>query len=91
MPLDVRILETREPGPNRFDLSPLNGMPLLTLDCRMTKVADLAPLKGIPLKELGCDFKAERDAEVLRTIKTLETINDKPAKQFWKEMDDNKP
>jgi len=44
----------------------------------------------MPLKELGCDFKAERDVEILRSIKTLEKINDKPAKEFWKEVDAKK-
>jgi WD40 repeat protein len=50
-------------------------------------VTDLAPLIEMPLKELDCDFKYERDAEILRSIKTLETINGKPAKEFWKEYE----
>ena len=69
------------------DLSPLKGMPLTTLNCGGTRVSDLSPLKGMPLKALGCDFKPERDAEVLRSIKTLEKINDKPAAEFWKNVD----
>jgi len=72
------------------DLSPLKGMKLTGLDCRNTPVTDLSPLKGTPLKELRCDFKPERDAEVLRSIKTLEKINDKPAAEFWKEVDAGK-
>jgi len=28
----------------------------------------------------------ERDAEILRSITTLEKINGKEAKEFWKEM-----
>jgi len=44
----------------------------------------------MPLKEFSCDFKTERDAEILRSIKTLETINGKPAAVFWKEVDANK-
>ena len=40
----------------------------------------------MPLGELTCDFKPERDAGVLRSIKTLETINGKPAKEFWEEV-----
>jgi hypothetical protein len=54
-------------------------------------VSDLSPLKGMPLKDLRCDFKAERDAKVLRSITTLETINGKPVKEFWKEVDAKKP
>jgi uncharacterized membrane protein len=55
-----------------------------------TKVSDLSPLKGLPLTRLFCDFKPERDADILRSIKTLETINGKPAKDFWKEVDAGK-
>jgi len=57
------------------------------LDCSYTKVTDLSPLKGMPLVELRCEFKAERDAELLRSIKTLKTINLQPAKSFWKDVD----
>ena len=52
-----------------------------------TKVTDLSLLKGMPLKELSCDFQPDRDAEILRSIKTLETINGKPAAEFWKDVD----
>jgi eukaryotic-like serine/threonine-protein kinase len=62
-------------------------LPLTSLHCQDTKVTDLSPLKDSPLKELWCDFKAERDAAILRSIKTLEKINDKPAADFWKEVD----
>ena len=48
-------------------------------------MSDLSPLKDMPLKELQCDFKPERDADILRSIKTLETINGKPAKEILKE------
>lgn len=67
------------------DLTPLTGMPLTTLLCKESKVTDLAPLKGMPLEELACDFKPERDTEIVRSLKTLKKINDKPAAQFWKE------
>jgi tRNA A-37 threonylcarbamoyl transferase component Bud32 len=69
------------------DLSPLRGTRLTSLDCENTSVSDLSPLKGISLKRLWCDFKAERDTEVLRSIKTLETINGQPAAEFWKEVE----
>jgi hypothetical protein len=65
------------------DLTPLRGMSLTHLDCRTTKVSDLSPLRGMPLKALWCDFNLERDAEILRSLKTLELINGKPAKEFW--------
>ena len=41
----------------------------------------------MPLKEIWCDFKPERDAEILRSIKTLEKINGKPAAEFWKDVE----
>jgi hypothetical protein len=31
------------------------------------------------------------DTEILRSIKTLEKINNKPAAEFWKEVDAKKP
>ncbi len=72
------------------DLSPLKDIPLTRLDCENTRVSDLTPLKGMPLTELRCDFKAERDAAIVRSIKTLETINGKPAADFWKDVDAKK-
>jgi hypothetical protein len=57
-------------------------MPLLSLNFLGTKVTDLSPLEGMPLKELNCDLKSQRDAEILRAIKTLEKINEKPAAEF---------
>ncbi|WP_238389256.1 leucine-rich repeat domain-containing protein [Urbifossiella limnaea] len=59
---------------------------LTTLLVDHTKVTDLSLLRGMPLKELSCDFRPERDAEILRSIRTLETINGKPAAEFWKEF-----
>jgi len=47
-------------------------------------VTDLSPLEGLPLKEITCDFQPERDAAILRSIKTLEKINGKPAAEFLK-------
>ena len=70
------------------DLSPLKGMPLEALNVERTPgVSTLSPLKGMPLKILTCDFQAERDATILRSLNTLETINKKPAAEFWKEVD----
>ena len=45
----------------------------------------------MPLKSLSCDFKPERDAEILRSVKSLESINGKPAADFWKAVDAKKP
>ena len=48
----------------------------------------MSPLKGLALEELHVsNFHAERDAKILRAIKTIQTINGKPAAEFWKEVD----
>ena len=78
-------------GSSVSDLSPLQAMPLTGLECHGTRVIDLSPLRGMPLKTLTCDFKPERDAEILRSIKTLESIHGLPVKEFLKEVDAKKP
>jgi formylglycine-generating enzyme required for sulfatase activity len=67
------------------DLTPLKGMPLEKLYIQgCDKIVDVTPLKDLPLKEIVCDFKPARDAAVFQAIKTLVTINGKPAAEFWK-------
>jgi hypothetical protein len=70
-----------------YDLSPLKGLPLELLHCEDSKVLDLSPVKDLPLKEIRCNFNPKRDSELFRGIKTLETINEKPAAEFWKALD----
>jgi hypothetical protein len=48
------------------DLSPLEGMSLRELDCRMTQVSDLAPLKGLPLQALTCHVTQVSDLSPLK-------------------------
>jgi len=67
-------------------LAPLKGLPLTHLTCHNNNITDLSPLKGMPLEILACDFSPLRDAEILRQIKTLKTINSKPAAELWKEL-----
>ena len=68
-------------------MSPLRGMPITELACRQTRVADLSPLWDMPLKTLSCDFVPVRDAEIIRSLKNLQTINGQPAAEFWKEVE----
>jgi serine/threonine protein kinase/formylglycine-generating enzyme required for sulfatase activity len=67
------------------DLSPLKGMPLEWVTIHATNVTDLTPLKGLPLVRIYLDYDAKRDREVLRSLTTLQNINDKPADEFWKD------
>jgi Leucine-rich repeat (LRR) protein len=67
-------------------LAPLKALPLTHLTCHNNNISDLSPLRGMPLEVLVCDFSPLRDAEILRKIKTLKTINGKPAAEFWKEV-----
>jgi hypothetical protein len=69
------------------DLSPLRGMRLIHLDYTNALVTDIAPLGAMPLKEVRCDFQPGRDAAILRSIRSLETINGQPAAEFWKDVD----
>jgi serine/threonine protein kinase len=87
----MKLESLRVWGTQVSDLSPLKDAKLMYLSCKNTQVTDLSVLKQMPLKELRCDFKPERDAEILRSIKTLEKINGKPAKEFWAEVDAKKP
>jgi serine/threonine protein kinase/Leucine-rich repeat (LRR) protein len=68
------------------DISALQNMKLVRLNCSGAQVTDLSPLRGMPLESLICDFRPERDAQILRSITTLQKINDKPAKEFWKDV-----
>lgn len=84
------LMALRFDGTQVTDLAPLKGIELASIDCRGTKVTDLGPLRTIAIKDFWCDFKSARDSEILRSIKTLETINGKPAKEFWEEVDNPK-
>ena len=88
---DMKLMVLNCGGTRVSDLTPLKDMKLTFLWCHETKVTELSPLRGMPLREIRCDFQPKRDSGILRSIKTLEKINDKPAAQFWKEVDKRKP
>ena len=67
------------------DLTPLRGLPLAYLECSNTNVKDLTPLKDLPLVWLSCDLTGQRDVQLIRSIKTLATINGTPASEFWRQ------
>lgn len=70
------------------DLTPLTGMPLRSLDlgtCK--KVTNLEPLAGMKLETLNLPPTVGKGLNVVRNIRSLKTIDGKPAAQFWKEYD----
>jgi len=71
---------------NVWDLSPLKGLPLTELQCEDSEVAELAPIKDLSLTKIRFSSGKVRDSGILRDMKTLETINDKPAADFWKSL-----
>jgi Leucine-rich repeat (LRR) protein/tRNA A-37 threonylcarbamoyl transferase component Bud32 len=74
------------------DLGPLAGLGLRFLHCDATAVRDLAPLKRMRLEDLGCDAEVARgNRALLHGVRTLKTINHRPAAEFWKELDAAKP
>ena len=74
-------------GTEVADLSPLQGMRLETLNCANTRVKDLSPLEGMPLVRVTCDEALARDprSAFLKKIKTLQTINEMRAAEFWQQ------
>jgi formylglycine-generating enzyme required for sulfatase activity len=62
-------------------------MPLTALWCNNTKVSDLSPVKTAPLAELRCDVPVASDnMKLLRGMRTLARINDKPAGVYWLQL-----
>jgi Leucine-rich repeat (LRR) protein len=73
-------------GTRVADLAPLREMPLWQLHAANIPATDLTPVKNLPLRELSWSFQKDRDLALLRSMKMLETINQKPAAEFWKEV-----
>jgi hypothetical protein len=66
-------------------VSEFKALPLSKLSFTNTRVSDLSPMKGMPLKGLRIDYRADRE-EFVRSIRGLESINDKPVAEFWKDL-----
>ena len=75
---------------NVSDLSALKGMPLTHLYAYGTKARDYSPIKDLPLTILSINIRSEADLSLLRSIRTLEKINDKATAEFWKEVEASK-
>lgn len=66
------------------DLEPLRGMKLRELALNVSPVRDLSPLAGMPLRVLHYDVNLPRDREVLRSMKSLQRVNDRSAHELLK-------
>jgi len=69
------------------DLSPLVNSPIEKLNCSLARINDFTPLTKLRLTYLMFDFELKRDSAIIRSIETLETINEKPVNQFWAEQE----
>lgn len=74
----LKLTSLRCDGTPISDLTPLKGMPLRRLFIhRCEKISDLAPLRDLPLEELGCNLPGPRNAAILRSIPSLQRLNDR--------------
>lgn len=78
---ELRILSLKS-TPLR-DLAALEGLELWQLNLKGTSIPSFASLRQVRLRELLCDFDPVRDTGVLRSIASLERINDVPVDEFW--------
>jgi Leucine-rich repeat (LRR) protein/tRNA A-37 threonylcarbamoyl transferase component Bud32 len=69
------------------DLKPLRDLPLRTLYLTGAPVNDLSVLKQFPLRDVQGDFETDAAVAVLRPLWALQTINDRPAVDFWARHD----
>jgi len=71
------------------DLSPIKGMKLVTLVIGSGRVKDLTPLEGMSLKEIRFDAAnaSKSNLRFLREMKSLASINQMAAAEFWKKYD----
>lgn len=83
MPLKKLILVATQVD----DLTTLGHLKLESLEIHDTRVTELAPLRGVPLVSITCDFQP-KDAVALGAIKTLKTINGRPAAEVLKEAEE---
>lgn len=74
-------------GTRVASLREIERMPLERISIVETQVSDLTPLRGMPLSEIYCsEDLGKRHADVLRSIATLESINEMPQADFWKSV-----
>ena len=73
----LKVLKCLSSGPapgELSDLSPLVGLPLVTLGFGNSQVADLSPLKGMPLTELNCALSKVSDLSPIKSLRLKKLI-----------------
>lgn len=78
------LVQLRLQGTLVKDLAPLKGMKLVHLSLAGAPAADLAPLRGMPLKSIDLRDSGVVDLAPLGEFKSLETINEQPAREALK-------
>ena len=72
---------------NVSDLSPIRGLDLTVLSIIGAPNTDLSPIRRMPLTKLRLTYRPEY-ARFLRSLATLQVINDRPVAEFWKGSQD---
>ncbi|WP_442511923.1 protein kinase domain-containing protein [Novipirellula sp. SH528] len=86
-PLKGLAIESLSIGGNPLaDLRPIAELPLRELSLSLVAVSDLSPLEKMPLETINVRNTFVEDYGPLKKIKTLKTINDKPAEEFLAEQ-----
>ena len=71
-------------GTRTADLLPLMGVGLSYLDIRFTLIGDVSPLAQTPLEALSLHpSRIQEGIGALQGMRTLKTINRRPADEFW--------
>jgi Leucine-rich repeat (LRR) protein len=83
----TRLHELRLEKMTITDLKPIRNVPLRKLSLKGSSVSDLSPLQSMPLKHLEMDYLSDHK-ELLRSLTELESINNQPVAEFWKEIPD---
>ncbi len=85
-PLEGMQLTQLETQHNRvWNLKPIAQAPLGRLWTKGSLVVDYEPIRNMPnLADVTLNYDAERDDGVLRTLKSLEKVNGKPASEVLK-------
>jgi serine/threonine-protein kinase len=81
----LRKLDLSDATPGMLaDISCLKGARIQELNLRNTRVVDLSPLKDMPLQHLEFERGIVTDLTPLKSLRTLKTVNEQPAADFWK-------